>query len=92
MLDLNTDCLIALIIPWLFWGVLSALLFYAGRSWFNVLMIAALVTIVLLLVTGISSAKDAMWISLLLHLFLLAYFGFSYAVFVLRTKEHGDKR
>jgi hypothetical protein len=66
---------------------MSALLFYARRSWFNVLMIAVLVSIVLLVVAGVASANDAMWVSLLLHLFLLVYFVFSYVTFVIRERR-----
>ena len=71
---MNTDLVIALLIPWVFWGILAALLCYARRSWFNVLLVAVLVSIPLLLVAAVASARDALWSSLVLHLVALVYF------------------
>jgi hypothetical protein len=77
---------VALTIPWVFWGVLAGMLAYARRSWINMLLIPVAITVVLLLVAAIASARDAFWASLVLHLVLLVYFLWSYTSFVRRER------
>jgi len=84
---MSINLVVALIIPWVFWGVLMGLLFAAGRSWINMLLIPAGSTVLILAVASISSARDAFWASLILHLFLLVFFLGSYATFVLRERK-----
>ncbi len=51
------------------------------------LLIPAGSTVLILAVASISSARDAFWASLILHLFLLVFFLGSYATFVLRERK-----
>ncbi len=78
---------VALIVPWIFWGILMGLLIAAGRSWINMLLIPALITVVILGIAGISSVRNAFWASLILHLFLLVYFLKSYISFMFRERK-----
>ena len=82
---------IALVVPWLFWGVLIGLLIYAGRSWVNVLLVPGLITVVILAIARLSSVQDAFWSSLVLHLFLLAFFLWSYIAFVFRERRRKER-
>ena len=76
----------ALVIPWVFWGVIMGLLIAGGRSWINMLLIPVGITVVILIIASIS-VRDAFWGSLILHLFLLIYFLGSYVSFVLRERK-----
>jgi hypothetical protein len=87
---MSTTLAVALVIPWVFWGVLAGLLVIAGRSWINVLLIPVGITVLILLIASVSSVWDALWISLILHLFLLVYFLGSYISFVLRERKKRD--
>jgi hypothetical protein len=51
------------------------------------LLIPAGITVVILAVANLSSARDAFWASLVLHLFLLVFFLGSYVSFVLRERK-----
>jgi hypothetical protein len=84
---MNTTLAIALIIPWVFWGVLMGLLIYAGRSWINVLLFPAGITVLLLAIASLSSVREAFWSSLVLHLFLLVFFVGSYTAFLLKERK-----
>jgi hypothetical protein len=84
---MSTTLAVALVVPWVFWGVLMGLLYTAGRSWINMLLIPAGITVVILAVANLSSARDAFWASLVLHLFLLVFFLGSYVSFVLRERK-----
>jgi hypothetical protein len=84
---MNTTLAIALIIPWVFWGVLMGLLIVAGRSWINVLLFPAGITVLLLAIASLSSVREAFWSSLVLHLFLLVFFVGSYIAFLLRERK-----
>jgi len=79
--------MVALVIPWVFWGVMMGLLIAAGRSWINMLLIPACVTVVILGVASLSSAREAFWVSLILHLFLFVFFLGSYVSFVFRERK-----
>ena len=84
----STILAVALVVPWVFWGVLMGLLFTAGRSWINMLLIPAGITVVILAAASLSSAREAFWASLILHLFLLVFFLGSYVSFVLRERKN----
>ena len=84
---MNTTLAVALVVPWVFWGVLMGLLIAAGRSWINMLLIPVGITMVNLAVASLSSVQDAFWASLILHLFLLVFFLGSYVSFVLRERK-----
>ena len=84
---MSTTLAVALVAPWVFWGVLMGLLIAAGRSWINMLLIPAGITIVILAVANLSSVRDAFLVSLILHLFLLVFFLGSYVSFVLRERK-----
>lgn len=84
---MNTTLAVALVIPWVFWGIFMGLLIAAGRSWINMLVIPAGITVVILAVSILSSVREAFWASLILHLFLLFYFLKSYVSFVLRERK-----
>lgn len=84
---MSTSLIIALVIPWVFWGVLMGLLFAAGRSWINILLIPIGITVIILAVAHLDSHRNAFWGSLVLHLFLLVYFGWSYISFVRRERK-----
>jgi len=84
---MSTTLAVALVVPWVFWGVLMGLLFAAGRSWVNMLLIPAGTTVVILAVASLSTDREAFWVSLLLHLFLLVFFLGSFVSFVLRERK-----
>ncbi len=73
---------VALVVPWVFWGVLMGLLIAAGRSWINMLLIPVGITVVILAVANLSSVREAFWASLILHLFLFVFFLGSYLSFM----------
>lgn len=77
----------ALLVPWVFWGVLMGLLIAAGRSWINMLLIPVGITVLTLVISGLTSDRAAFWASLILHVFLLLFFLGSYASFVLRKRK-----
>jgi hypothetical protein len=84
---MSTPLVVALVIPWVFWGVMMGLLIAAGRSWINMLLIPAGITVVILVVASLSSVRDAFWASLILHLFLFVFFLGSYVSFVFRERK-----
>jgi len=84
---MSTTLAVALIVPWVFWGVMMGLLIAAGRSWINMLLIPVGITALILAVANISSVREAFWASLILHLFLLVFFLGSYVSFVLRERK-----
>jgi hypothetical protein len=84
---MNTTLVVALVVPWIFWGVMMGLLIAAGRSWINMLLIPAGFTVVILVVASLSSVRDAFWASLILHLFLFVFFLGSYVSFVFRERK-----
>jgi hypothetical protein len=84
---MNTTLAVALVIPWVFWGIFMGLLIAAGRSWINILVFPAGITVVILAVTILSSVREAFWASLILHLFLLFYFLKSYVSLVHRERK-----
>ena len=84
---MSTTLVVALVIPWVFWGVMMGLLIAAGRSWINMLLIPAGITVVILVVASLSSVRDAFWASLILHLFLFVFFLGSYVSFVFRERK-----
>ncbi len=84
---MSTTLAVALVIPWVFWGVLAGLLAVGERSWINVLLIPVGITVVILVIASLASIRDAFWTSLILHLFLLVYFLGSYISFELRERK-----
>jgi len=78
---------VALVVPWVFWGVLMGLLIAAGRSWINMLLIPVDITVVILAVANLSSVREAFWASLILHLFLFVFFLGSYLSFMLSERK-----
>jgi hypothetical protein len=84
---MSTTLVVALVVPWIFWGVIMGLLIATGRSWINMLLIPAGITVVILVVASLSSVRDAFWISLILHLFLFVFFLRSYVSFVFRERK-----
>ena len=84
---MSTTLVVALVVPWIFWGVMMGLLVAAGRSWVNMLLIPAGITVVILVVASLSSVRDAFWASLILHLFLFVFFLGSYVSFVFRERK-----
>lgn len=84
---MTTTLAVALLIPWVFWGVIMGLLFRSGSSWINLLLIPVGITVVILAVAGFSSDRDAFWTSLFLHVFLLVYLPGSYISFMLRERK-----
>jgi hypothetical protein len=84
---MSTTLMVALVVPWIFWGVMMGLLIVAGRSWINLLLIPACITVVILGVASLSSIREAFWISLILHLFLFVFFLGSYVAFVFRERK-----
>lgn len=81
---MSTTLVAALVVPWVFWCVLMGFLFATGRSWVNMLLIPAGITVVILAVASLSTDREAFWASLILHLFLLVFFLGSFVSFVLR--------
>ena len=88
---MSTTLVIALVVPWVFWGVVMGLLIAAGRSWINMLLIPVGITVVLLAIASVSSVRVTFWASFILHLFLLVFFLGSFVFFVLseRKKKRG---
>ena len=86
---MTNTLVLALVIPWVFWGVLMGLLFASGRSWINILLIPVAITVLILIVASLS-VHDAFWGSLVLHLFLLVFFLRSYISFVLRERKKNN--
>ena len=84
---MSTTLVVALVVPWVFWGVMMGLLIVAGRSWINMLLIPAGITVVILVVASLSSVREAFWASLILHLFLFVFFLGSYFSFVFRERK-----
>jgi hypothetical protein len=84
---MSATLVVALVVPWVFWGVMMGLLIAAGRSWINLLLIPAGITVVILVVASLSSVRDAFWASLILHLFLFVFFLGSYVSFVFRERK-----
>ena len=84
---MSTTLVIALVVPWVFWGVVMGLLIAAERSWINMLLIPVGITVVILAVASFSSVRDAFWASLILHLFLFVFFLGSYVSFVFRERK-----
>ena len=84
---MSTTLVVALVVPWVFWGVMMGLLIAAGRSWINMLLIPAGITVVILVVASLSSVRDAFWASVILHLFLFVFFLGSYVSFVFRERK-----
>ena len=84
---MSTTLAIALVIPWVFWGISMGLLIAAGRSWINILLIPAGITVVILVIASLVSVQESFWVSLILHLFLLVFFLGSYVSFVLRERK-----
>lgn len=84
---MSATLVVALVIPWVFWGVLMGLLIAGRRSWINVLLIPVGINVVILAIAGISSVRGAFWASVILHLFLLIFYVGSYLSFVLRERK-----
>ena len=87
---MSVSLLVALLIPWIFWGVLMGLLFMAGRSWINLLIIPVGLTAVILLAANFTSDRSVLWGSLGLHAIILIVFLWSYISFMLGQRQ--DKR
>jgi hypothetical protein len=87
---MSTTLVAALVIPWVFWGVLIGLLIAGGRSWTNMLFIPVGITVPILIIS-IISVRGAFWASLILHFILLVYFLGSYVSFVLRERKKRDE-
>lgn len=83
---MSITLVVALAIPWVFWGVLMGLLIAGGRSWINMLLIPIGTTVVILIIASLSVQK-AFWGSLILHLFLFVFLLGSYISFVLRERK-----
>ncbi|MFK5914659.1 MAG: hypothetical protein QM484_09795 [Woeseiaceae bacterium] len=84
---MSENLVIALVTPWGFWGILIGLLIAAGRSWINMLLIPAGITVVILVIASLVSVQEAFWASLILHLFLLVFFLWSYVSFLLSQRK-----
>lgn len=84
---MSTTLAVALFIPWVFWGILMGLLFATGRSWVNMLLIPAGITVLILTVASFSTDREALWASLILHLFLFVFFLVSFVSFVLGERK-----
>ena len=84
---MSANLVVALVIPWVFWGILIGLLIAGGRSWINMLLIPAGITVVILVIANLVSVQEAFWASLILHLFLLVSFLGSYVSFLLRERK-----
>lgn len=85
---MNITLVSALLIPWVFWGVLMGLLFAAGRSWINMLLIPVGLSVVLLLTADITSDRSVFWASLVLHGVLLIIFLWSYLSFMIGERKN----
>ena len=87
---MNGYLVMAIIIPWVFWGIVMGLLIMANRSWINVLLMPVALTVLILAIAGLASAQDAFWASLVLHMLLLIMFLRSFASFR-RDKNNNEK-
>jgi hypothetical protein len=63
------------------------LLIAAGRSWINLLLFPVGITVVILAIAHLASVREAFWASIILHVFLFAFFFGSYVAFVLRERK-----
>ena len=88
---MSTTLAVALVIPWVFWGILMGLLIAAGRSWLNLLQFPVCITVLILIVASVSSVRGAFWTSLILHFFLLVFFLGSYLCFMLGERKNKGK-
>ena len=86
---MNATLVIALLIPWVFWGVLIGFLIVGKRSWIGILLIPVGVTVTILII-AIVSVQEAFWASLILHSFLFVYFLVSYTSFMLGERKKND--
>ena len=84
---MSTYLIIALTIPWVFWGVLMGLLIFAGRSWINMMLFPVGMTVIILAIGSLASEQAAMWSSLFVHLLLLIVFVGSYVSFAYKRRE-----
>jgi hypothetical protein len=89
---MNTTLVVALAVPWVFWGILMGLLIAAGRSWVNLLLFPACITVLILIVASLSSVRGAFWTSFMLHFFLLVFFLGSYFCFMLGERKKNGKQ
>lgn len=87
---MSITLVIALLIPWVFWGVLMGLLIATGRSWINMLLFPTITTVVILAIASLASVREAFWVSIILHLLLFVFFLGSYVAFVLRERKKRD--
>lgn len=83
---MSTALVVALLIPWIFWGTLMTLLFVAGRSWVQLGVIPVGITVVLLASAGLSSDRHALWASAILHLIVLVAQLGAYLAFLIRER------
>ena len=86
---MNTTLVIALLIPWVFWGVLIGFLIVGKRSWIGILLIPVGATVTILII-AIVSVQEAFWASLILHFILFVYFLVSYTSFMLGERKKND--
>jgi len=84
---MDTALTVALLVPWIFWGILTGLLIVGRRSWINMLLIPTGITILIFTIASLSSTKEALWASITLHLFLLVLFIVSYISFALKEQK-----
>ena len=84
---MNTALIIALAIPWIFWGVVMGMLIFAGRSWINMLLMPMAITVLILIVSRAVTSSIAFWISFILHLFLLIFFLVSFVSYLIRQRN-----
>ena len=84
---MSTTLVIALLIPWVFWGALMGLLFVAGRSWINFLIFPVVLTVMLLFIANLTSVGSVFRASLILHGTLLVFIFWSYVSFVVKVRR-----
>jgi len=84
---MSISLVIALLVPWVFWGVLMGLLIAKGRSWINLILFHVGISVVILAIANLASVGEAFWASIILHLFLFVFFLGSYIAFVLRERK-----
>lgn len=89
---MNATLIMALLVPWVFWGVLMGLLKMAGRSWINLVLIPIGISVVFLIVSGFTSASGVLWLSMLLHILLLLFFFVSFVRFLLAERKGSRDR
>lgn len=88
---MSSTFVVALIIPWIFWGILMGLLIVGRRSWINMLLIPIGITVIILLIARFTSDNNAFWGSFILHLFLFVYFLKSYISFRLKERKKNNE-